>query len=84
MWRILSRREVYTLMMVDWVAHKKAHTLEPCPACGGVMQLGRDRYTRVPQPLNFRVAHASGFEAWGFSSFGFVSSFDFEPPRTFA
>jgi len=32
-------------MMVDWAAHKKAHTLEPCPACGGVMRLGRDRYT---------------------------------------
>jgi hypothetical protein len=31
--------------MVDWSAHKKAHKIEVCPACGGVMRLGRDTYT---------------------------------------
>lgn len=32
-------------MMVDAQAHKKAHRLEACPACGGMMRLGRDTYT---------------------------------------
>jgi hypothetical protein len=27
---------------------------------------------RVRQPLNFRVAHAFGFEAWGFSALSFA------------
>jgi ribosomal protein S27AE len=31
--------------MVDQRLHKKAHKLEICPACGGMMPLGRDRYT---------------------------------------
>jgi len=31
--------------MVDWRAHKKAHKLEICPACGGKMYLTRDIYT---------------------------------------
>jgi tRNA(Ile2) C34 agmatinyltransferase TiaS len=31
--------------MVDWSAHKKAHKLEICPACGGMMRLGRIAYT---------------------------------------
>jgi tRNA(Ile2) C34 agmatinyltransferase TiaS len=30
--------------MVDWSAHKKAHKLEMCPACGGMMHLGFDTY----------------------------------------
>jgi len=39
--------------------------------------------SRVRQPLNFRGAHASGFEAWGISIFCFASSFDFKPQRSF-
>lgn len=31
--------------MVDRYAWKKAHKLEKCPACGGLMRLGRDAYT---------------------------------------
>jgi hypothetical protein len=31
--------------MVDRLARKKAHMLEMCPACGGVMRLGWDTYT---------------------------------------
>jgi len=31
--------------MVDWQAHKKAHKLEICPACDGMMRLGGDTYT---------------------------------------
>jgi hypothetical protein len=30
--------------MVDSRAHKKAHKLEKCPACGGMMRLGWDTY----------------------------------------
>ena len=31
--------------MVDWRVHNKTHKLQPCPACGGTMRLGRDTYT---------------------------------------
>ena len=41
----LAVANVYTSIMVDRAAHKKAHTSEPRPACSGIMQLGRDRYT---------------------------------------
>jgi len=31
-------------IMVDWRAHNKAHKLEKCPACGGIMRLRGDTY----------------------------------------
>jgi tRNA(Ile2) C34 agmatinyltransferase TiaS len=31
--------------MVDLRLHKKAHKLQRCPACGGMMRLGSDTYT---------------------------------------
>ena len=30
--------------MVDWAAHKKAHKLEICPACGSTVRLRWDSY----------------------------------------